>query len=211
MLKKLLSSAFCIALSLMLITPAFAATPSVSVWYSLSYTAAYTPYDGTYYVYELSSSSDFNSNYRAAVSHAAGQWNPVLPISITQASVYAALNSIYGGTRSQLLETFPSIGPITTGITAVSTNGKPTSVKYKNVKKSVYQLQAGGKMAIVEMSDRTAANYKNTATHEMGHLFGWDGHSDGSTDVMSSNSSDRIALTTRDKTHLKQIYTLFYK
>lgn len=31
-------------------------------------------------------------------------------------------------------------------------------------------------MGIVKRSDGTLAKYKNTATHELGHLLGWAGH-----------------------------------
>lgn len=211
MLKKILSGAFCIALSLMLITPAFAATPSVSVWYSDVNLAYYNPNDGTYYVYELSSNSSFNSNYRAAVSHAAAQWNPVLPISVTQTSVYSALNSIFGGTRSQLLDRFPSLPTNATGITIAKPAPGSTTVSYNGSLRYVYEIAGGGSVGIVEKNGRTATDYKNTATHEMGHLFGWKGHSSGNADVMYATATRITTLTVRDKAHLKQIYTLFYR
>lgn len=64
-------------------------------------------------------------------------------------------------------------------------------------------------MCVVEISEKTSAGYKNTAIHEMGHLFGWNGHSSKSTDVMYKYASEITSLQKDEKTHLKQIYTLF--
>lgn len=67
-----------------------------------------------------------------------------------------------------------------------------------------------GQMCIVKKSEHTANNYKTIAIHEMGHLFGWKGHSTNSSDVMYEAISSAITLTNRDKNHLKQIYDLYY-
>ena len=47
---------------------------------------------------------------------------------------------------------------------------------------------------------------KNTVTHEMGHALGWIGHSSNSNDVMYSVRSSISVLTSRDITHLEQVY-----
>ena len=51
-----------------------------------------------------------------------------------------------------------------------------TDVKYNGITKKVYKISRGSKMGIVKRSDGTLAKYKNTATHELGHLLGWAGH-----------------------------------
>ena len=89
-------------------------------------------------------------------------------------------------------------------------NSNYNNVNYNGSSKTVYTLQTGCKMCVVEISGRTENAYKNTAIHEMGHLFGWNGHSSNSSDIMYGYATEITTLTTRDKTHLKQIYTLFY-
>ena len=64
-------------------------------------------------------------------------------------------------------------------------------------------------MCFVQKNGRTANGYTKTALHEMGHLFGWGGHSSSTQDVMYGKSSEITSLTLRDKNHLKQIYTMF--
>lgn len=208
--KRLLSIVLSLFFMFSFVTPAFAAS-SVSVWYSDKDYVSYTPYDGSYYVYNLSSSSSFSTSFRSAVSRASAQWNAVLPISVSETSFNYALNYVYGGTRSKLIEYFPDLSSSSSGLTYPykNENIKPVTVKYNGSSKKVYTLLAGCKMCVVEVSGRTAAGYKKTAIHEMGHLFGWNGHSSKSTDIMYGYSSEITSLTARDKAHLKQIYTLF--
>ena len=210
MKKRLISVVVGVLLFFLLAIPAFAVT-SVSVWYSNEDNVGYNPYDGSYYIYNLSSSSSFSTNFQAAVTRANSQWSSVLPISISETSFNYAINYIYGGTYNQLKSSFPALKQSNTGLTVVyrKTEDK-TIVYYNSSSKKVYPIQAGGKMCVVEKNGRTADGYKNTAIHEMGHLFGWWGHSSNSSDVMYSYATEIISLTTRDKTHLKQIYTRFY-
>jgi predicted Zn-dependent protease len=58
-------------------------------------------------------------------------------------------------------------------------------------------------------STSTNNNYKNTAMHEMGHIFGWSGHSSNSTHVMYGTVSAVTSLAEADKNHVKQVYNLF--
>lgn len=207
---RLFSLAISILLIFSLTVPAFAVS-SISVWYSDKDYIAYTPYDGSYYVYNLSSSSDYTTNFQSAISRARTQWNSVLPISISETSFNYALSYVYGGTRSQLLDVFPNLSTSNTGLTHHPfKDGESATVNYNGSSKTVYTLQTGGKMCVVERSGRTANGYKKTAIHEMGHLFGWMGHSSNSADIMYSSASEITSLTTRDKTQLKQIYSLFY-
>ena len=208
--RRLISFAVGILLIFLLTIPAFAVT-SVSVWYSDEDNVRYNPYDGSYYIYNLSSSSSFSTSLQAAITRANSQWSSVLPISISETSFNYAINYIYGGTYSQLKDSFPDLKTSNTGLTyTYPQENDETIVYYNSSRKKVYPLKTGGKMCVVEKNGRTTAGYKNTAIHEMGHLFGWKGHSSNSSDVMYSYATEITSLTTRDKTHLKQIYTLFY-
>lgn len=207
--RRILSVAFSVLFMLSLTTPALATT-TINFWYSDETSVKYTPYDGSYYVYNLSTDSTFGTYFRAAVSHAAAQWSAVLPIGVSETSFNYALNYVYGGTRSQLLDTFPDLSTDFSGLTYTLPSGQSTTITYMGSPRTVSALQAGNRMCIVEISGRTANGYKKTATHEMGHLFGWDGHSPLETDVMYGTASEITSLTSRDKTHLKQIYDLFY-
>lgn len=207
--KRLLSIILSIFFMFSFATTALAAS-SVSVWYSDKNYVSYTPYDGSYYVYNLSSNSSFGTSFQNAVSRARSQWNAVLPIGVTETSFNYALSYVYGGTRSQLIDSFPDLSSSNTGLTYPYRTGESVNVNYNGSSKTVYTLQTGCKMCVVEISGRTENAYKNTAIHEMGHLFGWNGHSSNSSDIMYGYATEITTLTTRDKTHLKQIYTLFY-
>lgn len=186
----------------------FAAT-SVSYWYSDVNRVAYVTGNASYHIYNLSSDTTFNSNVNSAVSYGAEKWSSVLPVSIFSASVNYAINDIYSGTRTQLTGHFPTISNDTLGITNSALTYK-TDVKYNGITKKVYKISSGSKMGIVKRSDGTLAKYKNTATHELGHLLGWAGHSSKNTDIMYAQENGVTTLTTRDKNHIKQIYNLFY-
>lgn len=79
MKKRLLSIALFLSLAFVLPLSALA-TPSVGVWYSNKEVVGYTPYDGSYYIYNLSSNSTFRNTFQASVSHAASKWNSVLQL-----------------------------------------------------------------------------------------------------------------------------------
>lgn len=208
-IKRLLVS-FAALILIWGITISAAAAQSVRYWYSDADTVSYNPYDGSYYIYNFSSDDEFTSVFRNAVSSARSQWNSILPISISETSIYYALNSVYGGTRSQLLSSFPTLSPTSTGLTLSYDTGKLTDVTYGGSTKGVYTLQAGNRMCVVQMNGRSDKGYENTAIHEMGHLWGWDGHSLNASDVMYPTASEIVTLTSRDKNHLTQIYDMFY-
>lgn len=208
-IKRLLVS-FAALILVLGITISAAAAQSVSYWYSDADNVRYNPYDGSYYIYNFSSNDEFTSYFRDGVSSARSQWDSILPISISETSIYYALNSVYGGTTSQLQSSFPELSSALTGLTYAIPNGEPTYVTYGGNTKSVYKLQAGNRMCVVQRNDRTAKGYKNTAVHEMGHLWGWRGHSLNANDVMYATASEIVTLTSRDKNHLTQIYDMFY-
>ena len=49
--------------------------------------------------------------------------------------------------------------------------------------------------------------YKAAFTHELGHAFGWFGHSTQSGDLMYSDPVGVYTIQNRDKNHLLQVFT----
>lgn len=196
-------------LTILLTVPALA-TETVSYWYSDKSSVGYTPYDGSYYIYNYSDNETFKSYFQTAVDRACSQWNNVLPIGVSETSFNYAVSYVYGGTYDQLVDIFPDLSSTNTGLTYPERSGDSVKIKYDGSNKTVYILEAASKMCVVQRSGRTLDGYKKTAIHEMGHLFGWLGHSSSSSDVMYASASEVTTLTTRDKRHLKQIYDLFY-
>lgn len=209
-MKKKITTLLVFMFSLTSLVSVFAAT-KLSYWEADKDYVAYTPYDGSFYVYNLSSNSSFGSSFRTAINNAVTQWNKALPISVSETSVNYALSSIYGGSLNQLLPYFPDLTSNAAGITyAGVVESSVIEVTYNNTDKEVYKLYAAGEMAVVEETGTTATEYKNTTLHEMGHLWGWKGHSSNSSDIMYEERTNGTTLSTRDKRHLKQIYDLFY-
>lgn len=206
----------CIVLSIALlycsIIPAHAIIEDAPIdyWYSDSYMVLYTRHGGSYYVYNYNSTdSTFTTRFTAAISTARSQWNAVLPFSISETSVYYAVNSIHGGTYQQLHSIYPDINASYSGYTKDPAYVYAGSVAYGDQTKNVYKASSGTSSCVVA-NGATQNQYKNTALHEMGHLFGWRGHSSNSNDVMYVNRTSVTTLTSRDKRHIQQIYNIFY-
>ena len=53
----------------------------------------------------------------------------------------------------------------------------------------------------------TDNHYRCGYTHELGHAFGWYGHSNTSSDIMHGTLKQAYVLTSRDINHLMQIYS----
>lgn len=207
--KKAMSLVIVAILTISLIVPVFAYS-TINVWASNLNYVSYTPYDGSYYVYNYSTNSSFTTLFINAVYIAAARWQNVLPVNVVETSVNYALNSVHGGTRSQLLSMYPDLTTGLTGLTYVFGSGSTSTVTYAGSNKTVERLRLGSRMCVVEKPNRTQNGYTNTAIHEMGHLFGWAGHSPYSTDIMYSYATEITSLTYRDRTHLSQIYDIFY-
>lgn len=208
-LKKIITF-FVVTVFILSVPVTAMAAQSLSCWYADVNYVAYTPYDGSYYVYDYSTDSTFKSWFKSAVLKASSQWNSTLPISVGETSFNYAVNYVFGGELTQLKKSFPALEESMTGLTDYLTDtGKGVRVTYNGSSKTVYPLKAGCKMCIVQKNGRTANGYTKTALHEMGHLFGWGGHSSSTQDVMYGKSSEITSLTLRDKNHLKQIYTMF--
>lgn len=188
------------------------AVETVRYWHSDKNTVGYMSGDGSYHIYNLISDTTFNSNVNSAVSFATEKWNSVLPLSVFSTSVNYAKNDIYSGTRTKLKAYFPALenNSDITGITDCVGRTYTADVKYNGTSKKVYKYTYGAKVGIIKRSGVGLSAYKNTAIHEMGHMFGWEGHSNNNSDIMYKETNGVVTLTSRDKNHIKQIYNLFY-
>lgn len=207
--KKLLITLIVVCMMGIMIVPVLA-TYSISYWYADTDVVCYNPYDGSYCVIDCSTDSEFISNFRAGVSNARNQWNEVLPISVMETSDKYALNKIYGGERNNLISQFPNMPTSAAGYTKEYPTNIVDTVNYYGSEKTVSKISSGGEMCIVKQTNSTETKCTNLALHEMGHLFGWWGHSSNKNDVLYRAVNFVTELTSRDKSHLKQIYDLYY-
>ena len=191
-------------------TSAFAVTYTLSCWHSDDTYVGYLKYDGSIYKVNYSTDSTYTSSYNSAISNAISGWNSALPISVSEQTVYYALQTAYGGTRAQLITVFPSLAIGDTGMSVRGSTLTTYSASYAGIVRMIHQYDAGGKFCVVQNTTSNANNYKNTALHELGHIIGWRGHSSNSTHVMYDTVSSVTSLTTADKKHVTQVYSLFH-
>ncbi len=188
------------------------AAGTVNAWYSDADIVGYAKYKtgGAYAVSSKSSDTNFTQTFFNVVTYAGARWNSVLPVSIGETSANYAINYIYGGTYIQMKEIVPGLQASDYGITLMNVEaGK--SIRYGNTTKWAHPI-IGTKVCIVHKPGHSLQAYQHTAVHEMGHMLGWHGHSSTKSDVMYAypQITPITALTDRDKTHLTQIYSLFY-
>lgn len=86
---------------------------------------------------------------------------------------------------------------------------------YAGVEKSVYQISGFYMMYIWDTSNTiyktssfTDAQWQNVASHEFGHAIGYLGHSASSSDLLWYGVTSLGAPTTRDKNHMRNVYTI---
>lgn len=216
MVKKRILAFLLLIIWIMSAATGVLAATTVRQWCSDESWVYYRELDGSYYVSTLGTDSSFNTNFRSAVSHARDQWSSALNrISVTETSFNYALNYVYGGTKEELSGIFPELADTTGGRTYFGPTAFVENITYIDINgnssvKSVYALTSGGMMCVINDSTSTLANYQNIATHEMGHLLGWYGHSINTTDVMWRRTTQWTTLSQSEKKHLSQIYDLFY-
>lgn len=209
--KTFVSLILALCLCFAMAVPVFAVDKqNISYWYSDETKVKFNPYDGSYSIYNYSNDSNFSSHFYSAIANATNQWNNVLPLGIYEASVNYSLNRIYGGEREQLKEAFPNLKSWEDGKTLSHAGEQYATVSWNSKDRYVYRMGPGSRMCIVDMDGVTANSCKTTALHEMGHLYGWHGHSTDPNSVMYYASENKTVLTASDKNHLKQIYDLFY-
>lgn len=149
------------------------------------------------------STSDF-SNY---INHAQNQWSNAGIKTQGIDEISQAQIVIRAGSYSTLKSIESALAPTDGGLTTYSSNNILEGTwKYNSAEKTGYKLRGQAKVYIVVKSGRTASQYENITTHELGHALGWLGHSSKTSDVMYGNVSSNTTLTTRDKRHLNQIY-----
>ncbi|MBR6331828.1 MAG: hypothetical protein IKR78_01675 [Dehalococcoidales bacterium] len=208
MRKKIISLLMGFLMVLSTSIPAYA----LDMWGADEDIVSYNSYNGSYYVSSYSTNTSFNTSFYSAVDEACYQWNNALPISIYSSSFNYALSYIYGGTFNQLSPYFPTLTTGDAGITVAVRGSLVDTVSYNGSTKEIYKLLSGAKAGIVEIDGfQYLPNYcTNVALHEMGHMFGWCGHSSFPWNVMYEHVSSLITLSSVDRGHLFQIYDAYY-
>ena len=189
-------------------TLAFAAT-TLKYWYANTNEVRFIANDASYSIYNYSANRTFESQFKNSVTSAAGQWSNVLPINIYETSANRSLNLISGGTYDQLKDLFPDLSTNLAGKTEPGSTEYQATVLYGYANKDVYRYTSGSRYCVVERDGASYSDYKYTATHEMGHMLGWHGHSNNLSDLMYGGTNGGKSLTDRDINHIKQIYDLF--
>ena len=150
--------------------------------------------DGSFY---------FNIGYNNAVA----QWSDALEWSFATVAQNDADIVVHGGTRTELEvlmgDSFNYLTAFTAGITFYDYDVVGYYQYQGNIK-----LHAKMNSATIYIPDdgRTADEYRNILTHELGHAFGYIGHSASASDIMYPYVSTIYDLSTRDINHLRQLY-----
>lgn len=204
--KKIISIMF--ILLLLITTVSAADLGTLSYWYA-TYTGASTSKIGrwtsTPYVWSAPMDSTFTSaDFASYVDHALMQWDSA---GISTYGVDNELDAplrIYGGSLATLQGLDPAFPSASAGrtVTAAIQEGTWT---YQGTTKTGYEIVEAD-VYIRSVSGKTTSGYKNTTTHELGHSLGWLGESTNTSDVMYYTESSVTTLTTRDKSHLTQVY-----
>lgn len=148
--------------------------------------------------------STFNSN----VSHALKQWNDNGIRSTTQSEYAGADVLIYGGTFATMKLVIPAIFENYGGKGIISSEAYEGTwlVQSDGSFRDGYRIYQSKVVVISDpkKSDGTpiSANYKNVITHEVGHAFGWSGHSASSSDIMYKTETSRITPSANDVAHI---------
>ena len=150
--------------------------------------------DGSFY---------FNIGYNNAVA----QWSDALEWSFATVAQNDADIVVHGGTRAELEvlmgDRYNYLTALTAGITFYDYNVVGYYQYQGNIK-----LHAKMNSATIYIPDdgRTADEYRNILTHELGHALGYIGHSASASDIMYPYVSTIYDLSTRDINHLHQLY-----
>jgi hypothetical protein len=163
----------------------------------------------TLYVRKMNTNSKFY--FAEAMEHAKNQWNATLGTSVktvtfTNDPPASAKNVFYGGTYDQLRSITAFRTTLEAGYTGLTLSywSEEGVWKYNGNEKTGFALSHA--YGCIVDNARTATQYKKTATHELGHALGWNGHSPNINDIMYSAASNVLNLTARDKNHLTQVY-----
>lgn len=138
--------------------------------------------------------------------HAYTQWGNAGMTASYSFNTQTGTMTAHGGTWDNMQKIDPAITAAHEGRTSTAANYPKQYEKdwlYNGSRYSGYTVVKTN-ICLVYQSYASANGYKNTITHEMGHAFGWWGHSYLSTDVMATRVT-HSNLTQRDIQHVKQI------
>lgn len=206
--RKLSLSAIAVSLLMVLNCNASASTylGTLSNWNSNQYSIGVWASAPRIYTENLSSNTSFNLDYYVGN----GMYNWASTVSCSKTSTQSLGNILYyGGTRAQIqsLGIFSSLTSDTMGYTIIK-NGDYYNKGYYTYSSSTINCDIYTKAycCLIEKS-RTDSNYMKTATHELGHALGYEGHSPTSGEIMyeSSYLNTTGTLTNKEKNHLKQV------
>ena len=157
-------------------------------------------------MYKENLSGFSNTSFNSYFTHGRDQW-----YNAGLTSNYSLLEGnanfkVYGGNYIDLIDVISNFKSSDIARTS-PTNGYGTSIACMATGgyKTAYEL-SNVIIAVKYSANITDTMYKNIFLHEMGHGFGWDNHSDNSSDVMYPRSSNITSLTSRDINHIKQMY-----
>ena len=164
------------------------------------------------------SSVPFSGYFVNGVLNGCDEWDNALDTLTTVNTFFSstATFNVYGGTESELCGTgyfslfdFPNNN--ITGVTKFDSIASWGMFQYyvsgSYVDKTAVE-HLGVTVGIVEKTytEGYLNKIRNTCLHELGHAFGWHGHSSVSADVMHPNVSTTYTLTNNDRNHLRQVY-----
>lgn len=206
MLKKVYLSLFVATLLFSFNFASIANAANLTYWYNVEDDTI--GYDPVRYIYRYNYDGFTNDESLNYANYAKQQWydNGNGPYSYLVSSINDASIKLYTGSYDTLVEYEPALY-----YKAASTHviGVLDGYHYYNgVKKYNYRI-TGSTIYIPKRTLKTDSYYKFTFTHELGHAFGWLGHSGTKSHVMYetySVLSSPVTLTSADKNHLFQNY-----
>ena len=144
------------------------------------------------------------------VNHARTQW-----------STNGEMTSTYVGTNSDIEIFFGSYSQIANRIPGFATSTDPDKIKGGRTifpgnitEEGNYMHTTGVKtcfsidqslIGVAYNSELTDNTYKNIVTHELGHGFGWIGHSSNTSHIMNPQSSNITTVNITEAKHLSQV------
>lgn len=152
----------------------------------------------------LSTCSTFS--FYSAYSHGRTQWSTAGRSSTPNGSNTNSSIVCYGGNRNQIYASFGINLPNYVAGRTYSTMSFWAYLDYQGQQKKLYSM-VKATVYIVDYEYESSSTltdlfYKSVFTHELGHAFGWFGHSSNNYDVMYSQVLYVTTLTDRDINHL---------
>ncbi len=153
------------------------------------------------YTEKLNSVDGFK--FLEGATNARNAWGSVLGLNLTLTSSSAADIRMYGGTATQLATVGGNLGPTDVGLT--KSDYTITGYYTHNNERKLHAKMLSARVYILSRSV-SADSITNVCTHELGHAFGYIGHSTHSASIMHYQPSEITELTTYDRGHLYQVY-----